>query len=577
MIKYLNALLGIFVVCLFISYTWAQIPTFPNNYFQNPLRIPIEFAGNFGELRPNHFHTGLDLKTQQQENLPVYTAASGKVERISISHTGYGNCLYIAHPNGFTTVYAHLNEFSDKIMQYVKQKQLASKSWQQDFEINDTTIVIAQGELIAYSGNTGGSVAPHLHFEIRKTGTDTVYNPMLFGFGVEDSKPPVPYQIAVYNADWSIYMQAPIVVSVIKGDGNQYFIKDAVKVPYERIRIGYTAVDYANNSANTLGVYKIQLQINNKPQLAIVFDHLRFSSNRCINAFADYKSVKTLGKWFQGLYKLPGNQLAIYTFQNGFDGRINLANANQQIQLNLFDFNGNNSSVNFNIAYQQDEKEALNAICNTNNIWQAGQLQTIHKYGMYFNLSKEALYDDVCADVNVAYQANALGFNVQLHHPFVPLHSYQTLGLKIMTPIPFALRQKIVLFHNIKGAHLPGQAAQTAIAAVLEKGYATASIRTLGNYEIGIDTIGPKITLLSAQKYVARGQTIQVLIQEAFTQVQKMEVFINDQWVCFARKGNVFTYKVAKEMQIGPAIMKVRAWDMNQNKSEQQYAININP
>lgn len=555
---------------------FAQENNYPIGYFQNPLKIPIELAGNFGELRPNHFHTGLDFKTQQKENLPVHAAATGKVARIAISATGYGNCLYIEHPNGYTTVYAHLNEFSEKIMAYVRSKQYASKKWQQDITIEDTLLEVKQGEFIVNSGNTGGSVAPHLHFEIRKTGTDTVYNPMLFGFNITDNKPPNLYQIAIYNADFSIYMQAPIVINVLQKSPNEYYVAAPIKVPYKKIKIGYTSVDYANNSTNTLGVYKIDLSINNQAQLGIVFNQLQFSTNRCINAYADYKSKQTIGKWFQGLYKLAGNQLDIYNFKNGFDGDIDVSAVPNNIQLQLSDFNDNITIISFSVL-NDDSKQMLHddAKCDQNSIWRAGQIQKISAAGMFFNLTKDALYDDVCPSLQVSRSAKDLGYNVQLHNSSVPLHSYQKLGLKLTQPIPFAWRQKLVLLHAIKGASLPGHAAQTAVAAIFEKGFATANIRTLGHYAIGVDTIGPKIVFNNPNKNYKVGDNITLQIIESLTAVEHMEVFINNEWICFSRKGNNYYYKIDNTIPLGKVSLKVRARDMNQNQTEYEYAVTI--
>ena len=160
--------------------TYAQ-NTYPLNYFTNPLSIPIFLAGNFGECRANHFHSGIDIKTLGKENMPVHAAASGYVSRIKLDAVGFGHAIYITHPNGFTTLYAHLNDFAPALQKFVKQQQYAQKKWNIDVTLNPNQFPVRQGQFIAYSGNTGSSTAPHLHFEIRNTLSEHPLNPMLFG------------------------------------------------------------------------------------------------------------------------------------------------------------------------------------------------------------------------------------------------------------------------------------------------------------------------------------------------------------------------------------------------------------
>lgn len=169
----------------------------PTDYFKDPLDIPIILAGDFGELRGGHFHSGLDIKTQHRQGLSVHASGSGSVSRIKIQRFGYGKAIYVQHPNGYTSVYAHLSRFSPEIEAYVKAQQYAQESYDIELYPKPGQLKVDQGELIAYSGNTGGSTAPHLHFEIRDA-SQRPMNPMLFGIDVPDSSNPLVSDLMVY-------------------------------------------------------------------------------------------------------------------------------------------------------------------------------------------------------------------------------------------------------------------------------------------------------------------------------------------------------------------------------------------
>ncbi|MCB0432591.1 MAG: M23 family metallopeptidase, partial [Mangrovimonas sp.] len=170
---------------------------YPQDYFIDPLDINLVLAGTFAELRANHFHSGLDIKTQQREGLKVYACADGFVSRIKISHGGYGKALYITHPNGYTTVYAHLQKFAPKIEAYIKEHQYGQESYEIEVFPGAVELLVKQGDVVAYSGNSGGSEGPHLHFEIRDN-EERPINPMLFGIDIKDTTKPIIKEVYAY-------------------------------------------------------------------------------------------------------------------------------------------------------------------------------------------------------------------------------------------------------------------------------------------------------------------------------------------------------------------------------------------
>ena len=153
---------------------------YPKDYFRSPMDIPLSAAGYFGELRPNHFHSGVDFRTEKREGIPVYATADGFVSRIKISTVGYGKAIYIDHPNGYTTVYGHLQSAAPAIQEVINKEEYLQKNYEIEIIPQPNEIPVKKGDLIAYSGNTGGSSGPHLHFEFRDTKTEQVINPMLF-------------------------------------------------------------------------------------------------------------------------------------------------------------------------------------------------------------------------------------------------------------------------------------------------------------------------------------------------------------------------------------------------------------
>src|ERR1700743_1756400 len=207
---------------------------YPRNYFRDPLATPLSPAPNFGELRPNHYHMGLDIRTQHRENLPVFAAADGYIARVEIEPGGFGQAIYIHHPNGYTTVYGHLNQFFPALAAYVQDEQYRRQSWQIDLSIPPARFTVKKGDFIAYSGNTGGSQGPHLHFEIRRTPGDINLNPLLFGLPVPDNTSPKIARLAWYDRNQGIYEQSPVL---------EPLPLSSLTVPTTRISFAISALD----------------------------------------------------------------------------------------------------------------------------------------------------------------------------------------------------------------------------------------------------------------------------------------------------------------------------------------------
>ena len=299
-------------ICYFITNGIAAQPEVPTEYFSNPLNIDLKLSGTFGELRSNHFHSGMDIKTLQKEGYDVLASAEGYVSRIKISHYGYGKALYITHPNGYSTVYAHLQRFSPKIEAYIKKRQYEKQSYEIEVFPTSTDLNVQQGELIAFSGNSGSSGGPHLHFEIRD-GNSRPMNPMLFNIDIKDTTAPIINSLWVYPQDDN---------SHVNGDANKQKLRlipqQDGSYTAEKIKacgnlgFGISTVDRQDYAPNKNGIYKIDTQINGNPNFSIQMDRFSFSETRYLNRMIDYEYFKDYKSRVQMLFVQENNPLSVY-------------------------------------------------------------------------------------------------------------------------------------------------------------------------------------------------------------------------------------------------------------------------
>jgi len=247
---------SIFLILFFFSLLLTGQENYPQDAFRSPMDIPIVLAGTFGELRSNHFHSGVDIKTKQREGLPIYAIGDGSVTRIKVSHWGYGKALYIAHPNGYTSVYGHLQKFGPEIEEYIKKVQYEKQSYEVEVFPKYGELKVDQGNIVAYGGNTGGSSGPHLHFEIRSSLSEKPTNPLLYGLEVRDATNPTLEKIYAYalSEDAIVNQSREPIELQFKKQADGSYLAEKVNAT-GTIGFGFIGYDRQDLAANRNGVY----------------------------------------------------------------------------------------------------------------------------------------------------------------------------------------------------------------------------------------------------------------------------------------------------------------------------------
>lgn len=551
----------------------ADAAKYPQDYFRNPLDIPILLAGNFGECRPGHFHSGVDIKTLGTENKPVHAAADGYVSRIKMDKGGFGHALYVTHPNGYTTLYAHLNDFAPAMQKYLRQEQYAKKRWDIDVQLPGTLFPVKKGQLIAYSGNTGASTAPHLHFEIRNTKTEHPLNPQLFGLPITDKVAPVPVEVYFYSGN--IYGGSPTLnVPVVKrggeykpaktDNGPYYSVRnDTVAIPAGMTGIGVNVDDYMDGSDNTIGLLTARLYMDDSLQAEVKLDDIGYDETRYINAYIDYGARHRNHKWVQLLFQQPGNKLGqVFGYLNNDKGRLSLMGGTvRKITLVIADDMDNESRINFFVDPVMRKSTVRNEDDGCTPFY-VNKTNGFATEGVAFSLDDKQLYDDICFRFIEQTQTSGHPYSMkyQLHHPYVPVHHYFDLKIKSGKDVPEALKNKVVMLYS-DGKDEDGRA-----AVVADSGWYKAAVRNFGTYWLTVDTIPPVITPMQRNNSnLGKAKQIAFSVKDNMTSVRSFSGYLDEQWICFEQHGGDFFYKFDEHCGKGKHKLVFKAEDENGN------------
>lgn len=500
--------------------------SYPLTDFRPPLDIvPPALAGSFGELRSNHFHSGIDFRTNQATGYPVYATADGYVARLRVQNSGFGLALYINHPNGYTSVYGHLSRFNPKIAQQVKNIQYKNKSYEIDEFPSADLIPVRKGDIIAYSGNTGSSGGPHLHFELRDTKTEATINPQLLGIQIPDNIPPVIYSMYVYRLNGKPFNEfTPKQYFQVVGGNGKYNLNKVTTINLSgEVGFGIITTDKHNGNSGLNGVYSIELEMDGKKIFTSALERFSFENSKAINSHIDYPAFLNLKRSIQKSFVDPGNPLQIYSSLVN-NGRITFNDNNlHELKYTITDSKGNKSTLAFNV--QANAK----AVINTPN-QPEGLAFPYNKTNEYTTedvkvvLSKGTLYNDL----NFIYkklpkpQQNAFSAIHQIQNNLTPLHLGFELWIKADSTLTKYQNKALIVNTN-----------RSSQGGYFENGYVKTTPRNFGSFFIAIDTIPPTIVPVNIAdgKNMAGLSKMSFRISDGLSGIKSFNGYIDGKWI----------------------------------------------
>jgi hypothetical protein len=541
---------------------------YPQRYFADPLNIPISLAANFGELRPNHWHMGFDIRTNQKENYPVFAAADGYVAHVGIRPLSFGKFIIIDHPDGYSTLYAHLNEFYPELEKYVREKQTEKESWTIELDFGKTDFKVKKGNEIAKSGNTGGSEGPHLHFEIRDTKSGRSLNPMLFGFDIKDDVPPSISKLVMYDRSISTYMQAPQNISLIKTK-DEYFTKPGkILTGSKKISFAIGAIDRVSGSTSENGIYAAYLYYDSLPQVLFIIDSIDYNESNYVNAHIDRKYKNNGGPYVQHLSILPGFRGTVYHQVDG-NGIIELNDTLvHYVRIEVFDAKENLSTLYFQIQYSDSLAKKINRPAH-DRLLIPNQVNIIEEKEFEAYLPENCLYDTIPF---AYYQQNvfppaAVSAQHRFDDPVYPFNSSLGIRIKPVNKINNDLKNKIVILREWKGD-------RSVRKAEWQNEWLSASFGDFGNFQAFVDTVAPTINAPIKGKDTLDLSPLNKIVftpSDNFA-VRSFHAELDGRWLMFSNdKGRSYVYIFDEQCPYGVHELKVRVKDIVGNTTEKTW------
>ena len=491
--------------------------------YVSPMSIRSILSASFGELRANHFHSGIDIRTDGVCGVKVFSVSDGYVSRIKISPFGYGNAIYIDHPDGRTTVYAHLNEFVPQIDSIARCEQYRKKSFSVDFNLKAGEVKVKRGQLIAYSGNTGSSGGPHLHFEVRDTKSEEPLNPLAFIPEIADRTAPTIYGIKCYALNRDAYVDNKL--------SEKYYssaeLAQRAIVAYGNIGIGVHATDFFDEGGRPCGVVDVKLFDNDELKFHSHIDKLNFDYTRYINSFIDYAERYNTKRYVQKSFVEPNNRLSIYRKQSNIfigDGE------RHTLRYELTDFAGNKKSLTFSVIGKK--LDALNRAKPKGDLVEWQKSWAKDTLGLSVVIPREAMYKDNYVYIS-SCKSNIFNQNIYtIGSPDMPLQKKMTVSI----PIP---KQMAGLEHLFVGI-VDKKNKMSYVGGQREGNMLTVKTYDMGTFVVGVDSIAPRVVSKNTRNTLNSNHFLMVGLTDDMSGIDTYNCYIDGRWVLFA-----YDYKTA--------------------------------
>lgn len=533
----------------------------------NPLNGALIISGSFGEPRLNHFHTGIDFTTRGKTGLSVYAFDAGYVSRIKVSAIGYGKAIYITHPNGLISVYGHLSKFNDVIQSYVTTQQYKQQKSELELYPEASQFIIKKGELIAYSGNSGGSSAPHLHFEVRDAaGESFPLNPLKYNLDLKDTIKPTFRELAIYNLNEPSDMVNPRQYNLTTYQKSyklqQRSTPDTITIPFNQVGVGVKVHDLANgcDSDGYFGVYRLQMNVDNIKVYEFALNRLDFNEGRFANCHIDYKQKKKNKEQFYRCYLLPGNKAAIYDADLN-RGIIQLGKGEvKKVEIISSDYFNNTSNVVFYITtssngyVQAVPPIGLLVKHNESKSWGNTRIKLTFDSGTF--------YDQTYLKIDSNKSSSGYSTSYQIHNEYTPLHKSFSLSIKLNNNNTQLPESKFVL------VRIKENGSVSAYKSTVANGWVSANPKELGTFYIASDTITPKITPTNfTPGQSTKNKMLTLKITDNLSGIETYNFYVDNQWIVadYDAKNDLISIDISKQVS-GEHILKAVVVDAVGNK-----------
>lgn len=513
-------------------------------HIQSPVDFPIFLSGNFGELRSTHFHAGIDIKTYGEVGKKIRSIEKGYVSRVRIQAGGYGHAVYITHPNGYTSVYGHLNEFYPELEAFTKKHQYAKKSFEVDIYPEKDQFIVSRGQFIGLSGNTGRSGGPHLHLEIRDE-NQVPLNGLKFGLPIADSTRPVFKNLAVYNNinGNTFETKQKMILPVTLKNG---VFRPAGSVEYTgNIAFGVEVYDFLDGSANQCGVYQLQLFIDNELLFESTIDKISYNETSYIRSYCDYGEKLYSGKSIHRLFIEPNNRLSVYTplFANG----LYSSDTNKVADVNIvaIDVYGNKSVLAFKLIKSAAEPSSV-PFDSSLTFVNYKTAFTFENEIYRFHIPSDALFSNKFVSCRIQASAkDYLSDFFMVGNELTPVNKYPKLSLKIPELSKnFDVQKMLVVRVDTTGKKI-------SEGGRFESGWIVANVNGFGKYAIAIDTVKPVIEPVSfrTNSWYTTNDILSFRISDELSGIKTYNGYINEKWVLFEydEKTKTLFYKIDSE------------------------------